>query len=246
MLTCPHGHGSSGAAGPAFILAVWVIIGGLARRAGVASVLKTIMTNGSVGRLRLVPTYVGMAAIMGAAILAAVAAVGGGAEHESTHGDRPLLSVAAPSAVILKSDHVLHLFDGDALVRTYAIDLGTSPVGPKRREGDGRTPEGIFRVVTKNADSPYHRFIGISYPDLDAVEWGFARGLVSPGQAASIRRALVAGQCPDWRTALGGGIGVHGRRIGRDWTGGCIAVSNEHIEELFSVLRIGDPIEILP
>lgn len=154
--------------------------------------------------------------------------------------------LARPRVTVLKSRRLLHLFDNDQLVRTYPIDLGLAPEGPKHRAGDGRTPLGKFRVVTKNARSPYHQFIGIDYPDNAAADWGLASGLISPGEAASIRRALESGDCPDWGTALGGGIGIHGRRMGRDWTGGCIALSDEHMEELFDVLRIGDPIEILP
>jgi murein L,D-transpeptidase YafK len=140
----------------------------------------------------------------------------------------------------------MHLLDGGRLVRTYPVDLGAAPVGQKRRAGDGRTPLGRFRVATKNADSPYCRFIGLDYPDLAAVERGLTEGLISPGEAASIREALASGRCPSWTTGLGGGIGIHGRRIGRDWTGGCIALSDEHVQELYSVLRIGDLVEVLP
>jgi murein L,D-transpeptidase YafK len=160
--------------------------------------------------------------------------------------EEPAMPVEAPRAVILKNQRALHLFDGEALVRTYAIDLGTAPVGQKRRKGDGRTPTGRFRVVTKNATSTYHRFIGIDYPNEEAVGWGLGQGLISPGEAVAIRDALAAGRCPDWGTALGGGIGIHGRGKGHDWTAGCVALSDPHVEELFSILRIGDPVEILP
>ncbi|UCC29418.1 MAG: L,D-transpeptidase [Phycisphaerales bacterium] len=182
----------------------------------------------------------------GAMILAAAAVLAVGSGEESALAPEPMVSLMSPRVVVLKDKRVLHLFDGDRLVQSYRIDLGTTPVGPKRCQGDGRTPLGVFRVVSKNANSRYHRFIGLSYPDLATVEWGLAHGLVSVGEASSIRRAWRTGRCPDWGTALGGGIGIHGDRIGRDWTGGCIALSDEHVEELFSVLRIGDPVEILP
>lgn len=187
----------------------------------------------------------GCVAVGGLLLIVAIAletTAGSGVQPERD----PVLAVASPRVVVMKSSRVLHLFDGESLVRTYAIDLGVAPLGPKRRREDGRTPEGRFRAVIKKADSPYHRFIGIDYPDLPTTQWGLERGLVSPGEAAAIRRALADQRCPDWGTGLGGGIGIHGRRVGRDWTGGCIALSDEHIEELFSVLRIGDPVEILP
>ena len=101
-------------------------------------------------------------------------------------------------------------------------------------------------MISKNRNSPYYRFLGINYPDRTAVALGLARGLVSAGEASAILNALDAGRCPDWSTALGGGIGIHGRRLGRDWTAGCVALADEHVEELFAVLRIGDVVEILP
>jgi len=157
-----------------------------------------------------------------------------------------VLAIANPRVVVLKSRHLLYLLDGDEVVRSYHVDLGSSSFGPKERQGDRRTPLGSFRVVTKNRRSEYHRFIGIDYPDLPAVERGLARGLISRGEAASLREALAAGRCPDWATALGGGIGIHGGRKGTNWTAGCVAVSDAQIAELFDVLRIGDPVEILP
>lgn len=181
------------------------------------------------------------AALLILAVSAVLATIPAGAGSEND-----LISLDAPRIVVVKAARTLHLLDGERLVRSYPIDLGVAPIGPKRHKSDGRTPTGAFRVVTKNAESPYYRFIGIDYPDAAAVEWGLTRGLISEGEAASIRRALKAGHCPDWNTALGGGIGIHGHRVGRNWTGGCIALSDEHVAELFAVLRIGDPVEILP
>lgn len=184
------------------------------------------------------------AAACGAALFAALATaglIGGFADN-----GRNLISLSSPRVVVLKSKRVLHLFDGERLLRTYPIDLGNSPVGPKLFEADGRTPVGRYHVVTKNADSPNHRFLGLDYPNDADARRGLEMGLVSLGESVGISRAVEEGRCPNWRTALGGGIGIHGRRRGEDWTAGCIAVADEHVEELFSVLRIGDPVEILP
>lgn len=179
-------------------------------------------------------------------MLSAVVVVGG-TVGVGRPAERPrAISVSAPCVVVLKSDRLLHLFDGHRLVRTYPIDLGFAPVGDKRRRGDGRTPLGTFRVVTRSAETRYYRFLGLDYPGRAATEFGLANGLVSPGEASAIERALVSGGCPDWSTALGGGIGIHGRRRGSDWTAGCIALSDENVAELFDVLRIGDTVEILP
>lgn len=166
-----------------------------------------------------------------------------GAEHPQTP---PTLVLSEPHVVVIKSMRRLHLFDGNGLVRSYPIDLGSEPLGTKLRRGDERTPEGRFRVVLKRKNSRYHRFLGIDYPDVDAVERGLAQGVISEGEAAGILRAISVGGAPNWRTELGGGIGIHGARRGFDWTGGCISLADEHVNELYGVLRIGDRIEILP
>jgi len=185
--------------------------------------------------------------VLGVSIVALAVILGGGAAGpKSSSAGAPAISVKAPRVVVLKGRRLLHLFDGRRLIKSYSIDLGVSPVGPKMRKDDGRTPEGRFRVVTKNPDSAFCKFIGLDYPDLPTTNWGLAQGFISPGEANNIRRSLAAGRCPDWGTELGGGIGLHGNGRGTDWTGGCVALSDEHIEELFSILRIGDPVEILP
>ncbi len=156
------------------------------------------------------------------------------------------LVVHTPRVVILKESRLLYLYDGDDLVRTYHINIGRSAKGGKARDGDMRTPIGRFHIVTANPDSPYHRFLGIDYPDKKAVASGLVSGLITEGEAEALRAALDEGRCPDWTTALGGGIGLHGGRAGPGSTAGCVAVSDEHIEELFQVLRLGDPVEIWP
>ena len=182
-----------------------------------------------------------------AGMLAVVAGAGVGRSVWSARADSAgLISLSSPRVVVLKSQRMLHLLDGARLVRSYPLDLGTAPTGQKRLAGDGRTPEGRFRIVTKNAVSSYHRFLGINYPDREAVARGVATGLVSRGEAGRLHAALAAKRCPAWDTRLGGGIGIHGCRRGEDWTGGCVALANEHVEELFGVLRIGDPVLILP
>lgn len=181
--------------------------------------------------------------VAGVPILGIVAARGDGASHRF---NAPLV-VGDPRAVLIKSRRLLYLYDSDRLVRTYPVELGYEPIGTKGEDGDGRTPEGSFRVVRINAESRYRRFLGIDYPNRPAVQAGLASGALSAGEAAAILDALGRGVAPSAWTPLGGGIGLHGGGgRGYDWTAGCVALSDEHIEELYQVLRIGDPIEILP
>ncbi|HUU85970.1 MAG TPA: L,D-transpeptidase [Phycisphaerae bacterium] len=182
----------------------------------------------------------------------AVGSVKGSAAEGTAPGTRGhALQVRDPHVVVLKSKRLLHLFDGADLVRTYPIALGPNPVGDKVRLGDGRTPEGLFRICNKKLDSQYERFLGIDYPTSDVARRGLSAGLLTVGEARSILDAAVQERCPPWTTPVGGAIGIHGYgtdgtdRSG-DWTAGCIAVSNAHLRELFGVLRIGDRVEILP
>ncbi|MCP4249242.1 MAG: murein L,D-transpeptidase [bacterium] len=169
-------------------------------------------------------------------------------------GGRPAadrLELDQPRVVVLKSKRLLHLFDGDRLVRSYPMALGPRPVGEKQRLGDGRTPLGQFRICTKNRRSEHHRFLGIDYPQAQHARRGLADGLLTTGQAEAILAAAAEGRCPPWTTPLGGAVGLHGgdpRPAGapRDWTAGCIALTDDRIDELYDVLRLGDPVEILP
>ncbi|MCG3129590.1 MAG: hypothetical protein FLDDKLPJ_00324 [Phycisphaerae bacterium] len=171
-----------------------------------------------------------------------------GASGQDRHlpPDARLESVVAPRLVVLKSRRIAHLFDGARLVRSFPVDLGINPLGQKTRDGDGRTPEGRFRIVTRHPSSAYRGFLGINYPDPPAADAAAASGLLSAGEAESIRRAWREGRCPSWVTALGGGIGLHGGGRGADWTAGCVALRDADIDALYRVLRIGDPVEIWP
>jgi hypothetical protein len=98
----------------------------------------------------------------------------------------------------------------------------------------------------RNPDSPNHRFLGLNYPDARAARRGLRDGVISRGEYHDLTAADRDGRCPNWATPLGGGIGLHGGGVDGDWTAGCIALRDEDIDELFTVLRVGDAVEILP
>src|SRR6266853_784193 len=93
--------------------------------------------------------------------------------------------------------------EGNAMTKEFV--LGGTPAD-KRREGDLATPEGEFYVCYKNPESKYHRFLGLSYPNLEAAECGLRDKLISPEQFIEIRDAIAGKQCPPWKTALGGEV----------------------------------------
>jgi murein L,D-transpeptidase YafK len=139
----------------------------------------------------------------------------------------------ADSIVVEKSLRTMTLYAVGFPIRTYGIALGKEPKGDKVQKGDGRTPEGLFYIDSRNPSSKYHRSLHISYPD-----------------AAHMRRATELG------VAAGGDVMIHGLPKGYesfgaqhrewDWTEGCVAVTNEEIEEIWSTVPDGTPIRIKP
>jgi murein L,D-transpeptidase YafK len=157
------------------------------------------------------------------------------------------LPLKSPSLRILKGERRLELWEGTRLVKTYPVALGLWPWHDKIKEGDFRTPLGTFYVCTRNERSPYHRFLGLSYPDVTAADRGWAQKLITPEQRERILKAQARRECPPWDTGLGGAIGIHGGgALFFHWTRGCIAVDNPDIEELWEVCPIGTPVRIEP
>jgi murein L,D-transpeptidase YafK len=144
--------------------------------------------------------------------------------HARAHEPEPQ---RADRVLVDKSDRLLYLMHGGEVWRTYPIGLGFAPEGPKQREGDGRTPEGNYLLDWRNPRSSYYLSIHISYPD--------------PYDEA---RAQARGVLP------GGGIFIHGEhdpnRPNRDWTLGCIAVTNRAMQEIWLAVPDGTPITIQP
>jgi murein L,D-transpeptidase YafK len=118
-------------------------------------------------------------------------------------------------------------------VRTYRVSLGREPVGPKRRIGDGRTPEGTYVLDWRNRHSAFHRSIHISYP--------------GPGDAGFAQEAGARAGGLIMLHGLPHGAGWVGEaHLGFDWTDGCIAVTNEEMDEIWELVDDGTPIEIRP
>lgn len=135
--------------------------------------------------------------------------------------------------VVEKGARRMHLLDHGKTVRIYRIALGGNPQGHKEQEGDSRTPEGVYIIDARNPESRFHLSLRISYPNADDRRRAASRG-VSPGGDIFIH-------------GLPNGDGDAGRDYaGRDWTDGCIAVTNAEIREIWAMIKDGTPIEIRP
>lgn len=148
----------------------------------------------------------------------------------------PITAKPAPKVsyiLVKKSERKMTVYFGEKLFKEYSISLGFRPIGPKKCLGDCKTPEGVYRITAKNPNSRYHLSLKISYPNASDVK--LARSSNVP---------------------CGNDIMIHGlgkkfawvgkRHLLKDWTRGCIAVTNEEIEEIFAATPVGTPIEIRP
>lgn len=142
-------------------------------------------------------------------------------------------SAKADRVLVEKSRRRLTLFRNDTPLKSYRIALGGSPVGQKQHEGDKRTPEGQYSINGRNQRSVYHLALHVSYP--------------SPQQEDIARKR---------EGSPGGNVEIHGLYNGlgwlgalhrlRDWTAGCIAVTNTEVEEIARAVPNGTRIEIVP
>ena len=144
-------------------------------------------------------------------------------------------SVAAQNKVnailVEKSERQLHLLTDWGITHTFAISLGQNPVGHKQKEGDSRTPEGLYYINGRNPDSQFFRSLSISFPNnMDR------------------RNARLKGDNP------GGDIAIHGepndptkkKNLKKDWTQGCIALKDEDMRVVWHLVEEGIPILIKP
>lgn len=137
--------------------------------------------------------------------------------------------------VVIKSDYCVKLMYGKRTIRSYKAVFGPKPALNKMMEGDRCTPEGHFKIASKNPNSKYDRFMGLNYPN-DACTKRFNE-LKAKGTIPATAR-------------IGGDVGIHGVWKGGDdliemgigWTDGCIALKNKDVEELFSFVGVGTPV----
>jgi murein L,D-transpeptidase YafK len=142
-------------------------------------------------------------------------------------------SVHADRIVVYKSRRKMELLSEGKVVKSYRVALGGNPVGPKTKQGDHRTPEGIYRIDSRNPNSRYHLALHVSYPDAEDRERARKLG-VAPGGDIMIHGL------PERYAFLGA---LHTKY---DWTDGCIAVTNAEIEEIWKLVPVGTVVEIRP
>jgi murein L,D-transpeptidase YafK len=163
-------------------------------------------------------------------------------------------SVASEDRWILvdTATHTLSVFIGEGLDRFYPrVSLGRRGAANGRQSGDSVTPTGEFRVAWINRSSTFNIFFGLSFPNKEHIERAYQRHLIDIDTYYSLRTALSEGRLPSQDTLLGGKIGIHGLGLADpsihrkfDWTKGCVALTNEEIEQLAEWVQVGTRVVI--
>ncbi len=148
----------------------------------------------------------------------------------------------------------LYLYSDTTLVKKYRASFGRNLINKKKFKEDGATPVGVYYICEIDTNHKYNKFFKLNYPnESDAVD-ALRNGLINQREFDSIMNDLTVGDCPTDKSNLGGNIGIHG--IGRfnfflsnlpfvfNWTDGSIALSDEHINEIYSVISKGTKVVI--
>jgi murein L,D-transpeptidase YafK len=147
--------------------------------------------------------------------------------------DPTLVPVFADRVVVKKAERRLLLQKNGQVLAEYPINLGRSPRGHKQQAGDSRTPEGIYLLDYRKPDSAFHLALHVSYPNSNDLANARRRGVDAGG-------SIMVHGLPNWFRGADGDFPF------RDWTDGCIALSNRHMQLVYDLVPDYTPIEILP
>lgn len=153
---------------------------------------------------------------------------------------------------VSKEERRVYLYRGPVLEETFRADVGYNTFADKKRRGSRilrdhwRTPEGVLYVVRKNPSSSFYKALVLNYPTVDDAERGLERDLISEAEYEAIVEAQRQFRMPPMDTDLGGWIEIHGEGSGAatTWTQGCVAVSNDIVDRLWSTVEVGTPVLI--
>ena len=149
------------------------------------------------------------------------------------------IDIDKTSVLIEKSKHRITLYYNQKPIKSYPVVFGSSPKGDKFREGDRRTPEGVFRIKDLYPHPSWSKFIWLDYPNAESWRKHF--------------QAKTTGKI-SWLDSVGSEVGIHGVPQGSDeiidnqenWTWGCPSLKNQDVDELYKVVKIGTLVEIIP
>ena len=159
-----------------------------------------------------------------------------------------------PNIIIDRANFSLNLYEDTVLVKSYRASFGRNVHQVKYRAGDEATPVGTYKICSIDTSVHYHRFFRLNYPNLEDATDALRKGWISQKTFDSIKFEFYYEGCTKFNNVLGGNIGIHG--VGKfnfifknlpfvyNWTNGSIALSDEDIDELYSVIKVGTKVVI--
>lgn len=162
--------------------------------------------------------------------------------------------IVNPKIIVDRHNYTLGLYEDSVLIKTYRVSFGRSVQIPKTRAGDKATPVGIYKICKIYNNHKYYKFFQINYPNLDDGANALRKGWISQKEYNEVKFEYYYEECTKYNRLLGGNIGIQG--IGElnyifknlpfvfNWTDGSIAMSNENIDEIYSVVKEGTEVVI--
>ena len=159
-----------------------------------------------------------------------------------------------PNIVIERKSFSLKLFEDTVLIKTYRASFGKNLSASKTKAEDNATPIGEYAICDIDSNNQYHKFLKLNYPNVNDAAEALRKDWITQKQFDQLKFEFYYEGCPKANTILGGNLGIHG--IGKfdyilknlpfvyNWTDGSIAVSNEAIDEIFSVVQKGTKVVI--
>ena len=156
--------------------------------------------------------------------------------------------------VVDRKTYTLNVYEDTVFIKAYRVSLGRNLSDKKKLSEDGATPIGTYKICSINNHETYYKFLKLNYPNLEDASEALRKSLITQKQFNQIKFEYYYEECVSSNTVLGGNIGIHG--IGRlnpifknlpfvyNWTDGSIALSNESLDEILSVIKIGTQVVI--
>ncbi len=159
-----------------------------------------------------------------------------------------------PNIIIDRETYALNLYEDTVFVKSYRVSFGRNVHKIKNKSGDEATPVGEYKICSIDTSHQYYIYFRLNYPNLDDAAEALRKGWITQKEFNQIKFEFYYEGCTKYNEALGGDIGIHG--IGRlnyifknlpfvfNWTNGSIAMSDENMKELYSIVKVGTKVVI--
>jgi murein L,D-transpeptidase YafK len=168
--------------------------------------------------------------------------------------EKGLHSLQDVNIIIDRRSYTLKLYEDTILIKTYRASFGRNLLNPKSRVDDNATPVGEYKICDIDTIHYYYKFLKLNYPNINDAAEALRKGLITQREYDQLKFQFYYEGCVRLKTILGNNVGIHG--IGRlnyifknlpfvyNWTDGSIALSNENIDEIYSVIEVGTKVVI--